>query len=66
MATNDIKCPKCKATLEWVDTFRTYGGIQDDYYMEASAWECPQCKKEYIATHELDTSTAKLIKLEEN
>lgn len=52
--------------MEWCDTFRTSGGIEEGYYIEFSAWECPHCQKEYVVTKEADVSNAKVTKIEES
>ena len=42
-----LQCPQCKTPMDWEDTFRTYGGLEDEYYAEHQLWSCPNCNKDY-------------------
>lgn len=41
-------CKKCNKPLEWVDTFRTSGSIEDGYLQETKAYTCENCNTDYI------------------
>lgn len=44
----DLKCPKCKSQLDWLDTTDSEGGIREGYLIETSVWECRKCGQEYV------------------
>jgi len=46
------QCPQCKIPMEHEDTYRTYGGLADDYFAEQQLWSCPQCQKDYAVLQE--------------
>ena len=44
----ELNCKKCGSPLEWADTIRNFGGIQEGYIIERQVWCCEQCKIDYI------------------
>lgn len=60
------KCKHCQSDLEWEDTFRHEGGIQEGYLIEHQIWTCPNCQKDYIINKRVDFDESKIIYMEEN
>lgn len=42
----EIKCRNCDTILEWDDTIKIEGGIDEGYIIEAQLYHCENCGKE--------------------
>lgn len=49
-----LKCKKCGGHLSHEDTMDTYGGLEDDYYVERQAYSCDECGTDYTIEKRVD------------
>ena len=50
----ELKCKKCGGNLIHEDTVDTFGGLEEDYYIEQQLYSCEKCKTEYIIDKRID------------
>lgn len=50
----ELKCKKCNSNLELADVIRTFGGLEEDYYIERQVHSCDKCKIDYIVEKRID------------
>ena len=62
----DLKCPKCKSQLDWLDTIDSEGGIKEGYSIETSVWECSKCNQEYVVQERAEFVNNKIIYFRKN
>lgn len=58
-------CKCCGKPLEWADTYRTEGGLEEGYIIENQIWTCEQCNKDYIITKQGYIKDVDIIAFEE-
>ena len=49
-----LKCKKCGGDLILEDVLDTYGGIDEDYYIEHQFHSCEKCETEYTIDKRID------------
>lgn len=52
VTSEDFNCKNCGKPLEWADTFRSEGGIQEGYLIEHQVWTCEHCQKDWVITQQ--------------
>ena len=50
----ELRCKKCGGNLIKEDTMDTYGGIDEDYYIEHQLYSCEKCGIDYIVDKRID------------
>ena len=50
----ELRCKKCGGNLIKEDTMDTYGGIDEDYYIEHQLYSCEKCGIDYIIDKRID------------
>ena len=50
----ELRCKKCNNELILADVIDTYGGLEEDYYIERQIHSCDKCKIDYVVEKRID------------